>query len=1398
MSEDLHALMQEAEDYFASRDYDLALERFQKVTQIDPFNEEACEKLARIFAIRGLISNVIAQYFQLMQILEDKGDLDLALEIAAWITQLQPENDRARLSQIGILKKKGQTDEVIRQSLHLARLYIELGLGDKSIDLLKEAQSVAPYNLDIGYELAEIYVSHGHITEGARQFREIANSFLQKEQYEKAADSFRRMKVIVPDDPGLLFTLGNIYVTLGRLNEAETEFRQILRHDLNHLDALMALGNVCQQKGQFRDAILAFNKILSTNPHETIAKEKLGELYHAQGSAVDAIKQYLAAAQAYSQVEEEQKSIRLYKRVLALDPTNPTASRELTNLGVAIEADEGEQIASAYAPHIAPVSGPPSHAAQAHRDTGASRHDEPERPGRTGRRKSEEPEASEPASPAASRPRAGKTRTTEPRGAAGLVPRGGSGGGKAMLPRPGLMSSARGRGSLIAKGESAGSSLKPRLGDAEGGGRTRLSDAGKPQLRRGQVLEVEEAPDVDVLPPEAETIEAPTFDPHFVEVPVLDHAAEQGYDAEDTDASQSPEIVAEPPSPVYSGAPEHAYEPAPDDGHEMHADASLTESDVTNPPARPEIVREVYDAPPVPDEVSESPAVTEESTRSRTGGGLVSRGTGSGRSLLSGGAKPRHSGLRGARSREEAVPEPVEAPVEDPVAEFPAESFIEGSPYAEEAVPTTEVSCVPEFHQAASVHAAGAEAPLRGSDTAAEADAAFVESVAAGDAVFEPEALLPTVGGSVELVAELFDGVRALEDLSRSMPVTRFAEDASSDAFETAKLEEYVGSGDMSRAILAFRALLGTGGADFTMQARLADALFVCGMVEEAAGEYLQLAHQEPENLAVLRRLVDTYLWGDTPDRAIDLLISLSYIHRAQGDTAAAFQALQDALAVQVDHTRARIEMATLCRQMELHDLASWNLRSLAQLADESGNGEGVVEAWKLLFEASGSAEDHEQFAVALEKYGRHDEAVEEYKRLAADARAASDVDRARALYERAAELRPSDLAVQEALVDIYQSSGDDAHAVDKMRLLGNAARHGGDLDTALKLYEDIVRREPGATEDRRVLVELYLEKGLSNNARNEAQGLLESWYRDNRFDHAIPLLQRFITTFPTDTLGREQLIHFYEKAGDSERALEERLSLARSHVARGASDDALKVYQKALSLDDRNAQVHYEMGVLYADQLGDPASAEQRFARVAQLEPKHVEAMRRLVRLGLALNRPTEAVQRLSELIRLVPENVSIREELVAEYRRRVVDHPDDVNARFTLGLLYSESEKVDDAIELFQETRKSHELFLQSCNMLGLCFLKRHVPGSEEAAIKWFRRGLETKGFPDEDYLSLRYNLAETLQRRSEHEEALALYKEIFLVDIHYRDVSERTRQIEDELRNGARRASGVARQA
>jgi tetratricopeptide (TPR) repeat protein len=326
-------LLQDARAAAGSRDWGLAEQLFRRALDSEACNAAACYGLAEVLALRGRFKDVVTTSFRLVDILVTIQDYAGALETVDRILGMQPQSTVARLKKIEIYAKLDDGGAWLQHTRELARILIELGHGDQSIELLKTAEAADNTNLEIGLELAEVYVSYGQIADAARQYQRIAGVYLERGDQWAALECLRRKKVVSPNEIALALQLGRIYVGLGRYTEGEHEFRSILRHDLNSEEALLELGRVCQLKGQWRDAILAFNRILTLNPEEVLARLHLGQLYQVQGLIEESVQHFLSAAYICLESLRSQEAVEYFQIVLGLDPANPAACRELTNLG---------------------------------------------------------------------------------------------------------------------------------------------------------------------------------------------------------------------------------------------------------------------------------------------------------------------------------------------------------------------------------------------------------------------------------------------------------------------------------------------------------------------------------------------------------------------------------------------------------------------------------------------------------------------------------------------------------------------------------------------------------------------------------------------------------------------------------------------------------------------------------------------------------------------------------------------------------------------------------------------------------------------------------------------------------------------------------------------------------
>ena len=124
------------------------------------------------------------------------------------------------------------------------------------------------------------------------------------------------------------------------------------------------------------------------------------------------------------------------------------------------------------------------------------------------------------------------------------------------------------------------------------------------------------------------------------------------------------------------------------------------------------------------------------------------------------------------------------------------------------------------------------------------------------------------------------------------------------------------------------------------------------------------------------------------------------------------------------------------------------------------------------------------------------------------------------------------------------------------------------------------------------------------------------------------------------------------------------------------------------------------------------------------------------------------------------------------------------DFDTHYQMGIAYREMGLLDQAVEEFQTATgmiapgDGTPRYLQCCNMLGHCFIEKDMP---RPAATWFRKGLAAPGHTEDEYQAMRYDLGTAYERLGETERAIEVLSEVYAIDVSYRGVAERLRDLQ-----------------
>lgn len=1237
MDESLYALLQEAERDYEARSFDAAQEKLKRALELEPHNEQAVSRLAAIYAIRGLISSVINQYFILISILEAKEDFRKVLDVCKWILRLEPENINVRMKIILTYQKLGDNREVIGQSLSLARLLIELGQGDQSIILLQKTQNLAPDNLEVGAELAEIYISYGHIQEAIAQYRKIAASYLERGLVSKAAETYKRLKLVVPEEKEVMIALGKIYVGLGQYKEAEAEFRSVLRLDLNSIEGLMLLGEVCQKKGQYKDAILAFNKVVSLDNQEMRALEKLGELYQEQGKIKDSVKNFISAAQNYQLLGNIEKAVKIYQQVLVMDPTNPVACRELTNLGAPLSLVEEKQ-------------------------------EFVKKPEREEKEKIEMVEISE-----------------EP-----------------------LQEEIFGREKEVKEK----SELKPDFEAAE-----------------EEVLALPKEEIIKVSPTEEEliVIEAPTdeelkkFKKEEVKVKLDKHMLKTGLIKPGKEEKVPLGLIKERAQAGIEQKSSLIFKQDKEEG--IKRKTGLIKGKL------------------IPKELEEEPKIEPSEE------------------------KPSKAPEEVIQEEvvEAAISEKVETPEKEPLAASAAQT----------AAPIEEEEMILHIGEPAQ------EAPIEPGVIEEKTPSYSAEEVFEQAPPEEEEQILRQAPAEAEekpfeYVAGSVEGNIAAAAQEEAEPrIEKEDKEARETEFKEKIVEvnKLVVSEKAHEAIEKCTEYLKNNPNDNSIRFELAKIYVEKGMLSYALELLYFLKDKDRDNIEYRECLLECLKWKSDFSRLLTEAKQYANILTKQGKTNRLIKLYQDVILLENDNLDVKKQLAELYLANGYKAEGIFHLEYAAEEYIAREDISKAIAVYDKIFSITQDLSVKEKLAFLYKTNNQVKEAIDQYTQLAQVYGSLNYIEHETAALENIIDLDWQNLDARVRLSELIPVSEVDK-SVDNLFKTAQIFSSRADKENARDYLEKVLKINEFYLPAYDRLIDAYFDLNDKEKALNVAGKLVDSYLKEKRYNEASAVYKRIVGYDPENVAVRGELSRIYVLSKEKDKAIEELLQLIRTLSGKGEWEEVVHIYKRAVELDGQNFDLYFNLALVYLERLNRLHDAAAEFEKALEVSPQEIKSAQYLLKIYLKLNEPYKVIEIYKRLIAADSSYRSMEKEIIGKYVQRIEANVENFAHRYDLGIIYKELGFLDNAIEQFQQSKKQPELLLKSYNMLGLCFSQKDAMGMFDLAIRQFKRALEIKGYPEKEYLQIKYNLAELYFKRHMYQDSINWFEEIIKENPGFKD--------------------------
>lgn len=311
--------------------------------------------------------------------------------------------------------------------------------------------------------------------------------------------------------------------------------------------------------------------------------------------------------------------------------------------------------------------------------------------------------------------------------------------------------------------------------------------------------------------------------------------------------------------------------------------------------------------------------------------------------------------------------------------------------------------------------------------------------------------------------------------------------------------------------------------------------------------------------------------------------------------------------------------------------------------------------------------EGREKMADILLLQNRKKEAIYQYVSVANMYTSNGRIKEVVEIYQKMLKIEPEALLTHIKLAETYARLEMKDKALQEYLLIAEIYMNKKLWNNAIEAYESIARLAPDHLDSHVKLSRLYMQHGMSNKAIEANLLIADIYINQNKLDLALEMAQNVIGAEPEHITAREKLIEVYRRKGQKERAIADCQNLAEIFLKKNDFDRAIEFYQKMLQIEPENNDPHYQLAELY-ETKGFTGKAIQEYIILAETHIRN-----------------------------------SDYEEAVKSYRRAISMDQNNLEARYELGVLLAEKmNNLKGSLEEFEIIRRLNPTHMETIERL------------------------------------------------------------------------------------------------